>query len=91
MQPIEVPFFYTFLHHEAAAEAEVVEEERYQMFDHRPVIERRDDKDGAVLLECRERNSEAGLDGMRPDGSHVREDGCGGASDAAVYVEAAAT
>ena len=52
MQPIEVPFFYTFLHHEAAAEAEVVEEERYQMFDYRPVIERRDDKYGAVLFEC---------------------------------------
>ena len=82
---------YTFLHHEAAAKAEVVEEEGYQMFYHWPVIERRNDKDGAVPFECRERNSEAGFDGMSPDGSHVREDGCRGAPDAIVYVEAAAS
>ena len=61
------------------------------MFDHRSVIECWDDQDNAVLLKQGEWNSEAGLDGMRPDGSQVREDRCRGASNAIVNVKATAS
>ena len=61
------------------------------MLDHWPFKERRDDKDDAVALECRDMNSEAGLDSVRPDSTHVRENGCRGASNTIVYVEATAS